>query len=150
MVHIGMCWAVDWETVEAWFSKKYEYRTEKVSQCDNGHKRKGKFCSECGAPISQVEVKVKNEDFEANDYICEWGFTLSEDLTNVYFPIRNLKGDYFGLSSDFIDKMKTTFDKEMENSSEDVKEFVLFLATEDEQELCIYDDGYYSRDWSTY
>lgn len=150
MVHIGMCWAVDWENVEAWLAKKYEYMIEKVSQCDNGHIRNGKFCSECGAPISKVDVKVKNETAEANDYVCEWGFTLNEDLTNIYFPIHNLRGDYFSLDVDFVDKMKLSYDKEFEKFDDDVKEFVSFLATEDEPELCIYDDGYYNREWSTY
>ena len=145
-----MCWAVDWEVVNAWFSKKYEYTTEEVSQCENGHRRTGKFCSDCGTPISKVNIKVKNENFEANDYICEWGFTLNENLTNIYYPIHNLKDDYFGLNSDFIDNMKKIYDNGIEKSDDDIKEFVLFLVTEDEPELCIYDDGYYDREWSTY
>ena len=150
MVYVGMCWAVDLYDIETWLNEKYKTKMVDVWQCANGHKHKGKFCSECGTPITKTEKEVPNTDFDMWDFLSTGDFKFNEENTNIYYPLQNLRGDYWGFNEETIKKFSDLYIKEVSKLIPEIKEFVDFLDSKDEKELCIFDDGYYSREWPTY
>lgn len=144
-----MCWVVDFDIIDKWLKEKYRFIKEDSYQCSNGHKHKGKFCSECGSPISKIQIDVEN-DFNSWDWLMDWDWKFNEENTNIYYPIRNLRNDYVGLNQSFLEKINNQFVKDVDGLDDGVRDFIKFLNSQDESELCIFDDGYYNREWSNY